>query len=250
MSNVESFDVLKDIETFINVLLVANKRVYELVNSQSSIDYINSAIRQHKSSKEELMSKYLSELEKDSIIGPLLRNNELHYAFHWVNGFNKLSDHYDLLKFLINKYQADNNPDDFYQCLYKISHYDDIELNSFINDYEKCLTLPENQQHVSNNKTDERLNNVLSSLKSNLKIGGFAFLFIIQHYGDKTLDAIDNIAYGALSSYFSQENNNSIDIITIPKVSPYYINQKIHTTNSAELDSGNVKDEQDKKTEE
>ena len=247
MTKIESFDALKDIEIYIKVLAVANRRVYELVKSQSSIDYINSVIGQHKASKEEILSKYLLELENDSIIGPLLKNNELHYAFHWVNGFNKLSSYYNILTFLINKYQSENNSDDFYRCLYAISHYDDNEFNSFIKDYEKCLTLPENQQHLSNNKTDERLKNVLNFIKSNLKIGGYAFLgVIIQHYGDKMLDTIDNIACEALSSYFSQGTNHSIDTTNIPKVSPHYINQKMHNTNSSEPVSDKLEAEQDK----
>lgn len=251
MTNKKNFDVLNDIEIFINVLTVANKRVYELVKSQSSINYINSVIRQHKASKDEILSKYLLDLENDSILGPLLKNNELHYAFHWVNGFNKLSIHYELLKFLINKYQSENNPDDFYKCLYSISHYDDEEFSFFIKDCKKSLTQPENKQHLSNNNSNERLKKVLSFLKSNLKIGGYTFLgVIIQHYGDKILNDIDNKVGGALSSYFSQENNHSIDTTNVPKVSPLYVEKKTGSLNCTEPISDDVKKEPDKQFEE
>ncbi len=126
----QPFNVIRDIELFMNVVLIANKRICDLISAPLSIKYINEVVRQHKQPKEEILSKYLIDLHNDSIIGPLLKNNELHYAFHWVNGFEKLSNYKKITKYLINKYETENNPDDFFRCLYEISFYNEKELTA------------------------------------------------------------------------------------------------------------------------
>lgn len=212
MKQNQSFNAIKDIELFLNIVCIANKRIYDLVKAPSSIKYINNVVRQNKASKEEILLKYLNDLRNDSIIGPLLKNNGLHYAFHWVNGFIKLSDYNKIIKYLINKYQTENNPDDFFRCLYEVSFYSEKELNAFINGCKKTLTSPDNQKYLINNKSNSKIKIILNKIKSEWKkVGSITVLcFLIQHYCENTLDYIDNKFIEFISSY-TQDKKLSIN---------------------------------------
>ncbi len=205
MKKLNKNDFCKEIQMFTEVVLIACKRINKLVMSKESCKFINSmVVNQKLMSKQELLDIYISKMEQDPVLNDMLKGNKLHYAFNFVNGFNKLSLYTEpVLKKIIAKYQELDDSDSFYQILYDASFYNDDELKAFI----KGLSLSDVTQ------TDiEALKQTTNSIKkfiSNNPVITFIFATICSHYLENGLDKVDDYIVEASSYVYDFVENKS-----------------------------------------
>lgn len=253
----QSFDVLNDIQTFITVIDLANKRIYELVKSDDSIKYINSVIKEQKASKEEILSTYFKQMENDPLLSPLIKNNTMHYIVHWVNGFYKLLNCCEDLNRLINKYQTNNDPDGFYNCLYQVSSYTEKEIKAFFAGFDFSTHQSQVIKKIKQKKISKQLKKVekllkrLLSKKTLMCIGGtlVAPLFV-DHYGEMFLNKIDQSVTSFLEHY-NDQHKNQLPLLKEQNIMiPQNSDQKKHNTISPDPSKDSVQKEQEKGSEE